>query len=85
MTVEQARKSAAAINAEIEAGASPAKARRTCGEPTFLEVFDRYLVEKKKRNGTHLTEKTKVNYADVVRIYLSTIKNKKLSQITRLN
>lgn len=84
MTVEQARKSAAAINAEIEAGASPAKARRAIrGEPTFLEVFNRYLAEKKKRNGTHLTEKTKVNYADVVRIYLSTIKSKKLSQITR--
>lgn len=84
MTVEQARKSAAAINAEIEAGASPAKARRAIrSEPTFLEVFNRYLVEKKKRNGTHLTEKTKVNYADVVRIYLSTIKSKKLSQITR--
>lgn len=84
MTVEQARKSAAAINAEIEAGASPAKARRAIrSEPTFLEVFNRYLVEKKKRNGTRLTEKTKINYADVVRIYLNTIKNKKLSQITR--
>jgi len=84
MTVEQARKSAAAVNAEIEAGASPAKARRAIrGEPTFFEVFNRYLVEKKKRNGTYLTEKTKVNYADVVRIYLSTIKSKKLSQITR--
>lgn len=84
MTVEQARKSAAAINAEIEAGANPAKARRAFrGEPTFAETFEQFLVERKKRDGTRLTEKTKVNYRDVLRIYLGPIKNKKLSDITR--
>jgi integrase len=84
MTVEQARTEAAKILGEFATGADPAKARRAIrGEPTFAEVFDRYLVEKKKRNGTHLTEKTKVNYSDVLRIYLGSIKNKKLSQITR--
>lgn len=43
MTVEQARKAAAAVNAEIEAGASPAGAKRALKqEPTLAEFFTEY-------------------------------------------
>ena len=43
MTVEQARKLAARINAEIEEGANPAEVKRAHkGEPTFAELFKEY-------------------------------------------
>lgn len=84
MSVEQARKSAAAINAEIEAGASPAAARRTIREePTFFEMFEQFLVEKRKRDGTPISERTKRDYRDTLRMYMGLIKVSKLSQITR--
>lgn len=84
MTVEQARKSATAINAEIEAGASPAAARRAIREePSFTEVFEQFLVEKTKRDGTHIGEHTKRDYRSTVRLYLEPIKSAKLSHITR--
>lgn len=84
MTVEKARIEAALILGEFASGANPAKARRSLrGEPTFAEIFERFLVERKKRDGTYLSEKTKVNYRDVLRIYLGPIKHSKLSEITR--
>lgn len=84
MTIEQARKSASAINAEIEAGANPAAARRAIREePTFAEMFGQFLAEKKKRDGTPLGEKTKRDYRDLLRLYLEPIKSKKLSHITK--
>ncbi|RON06245.1 tyrosine-type recombinase/integrase [Pseudomonas brassicacearum] len=84
MTVEQARTEATLILGEFAAGADPAKARRAVrGELTFEETFERFLAEKKKRDGTPLSEKTKRNYGDVMRIYLLPIKNRKLSGITR--
>ena len=84
MTVEQARKAAASVNAEIEAGASPATARRAVrGEPTFSEAFETFLSGKRKRDGTPLAESTKRDYQDVLRLYLGTIAGKKLSQIER--
>ena len=84
MSVEQARTDATLILGEFAAGANPAKARRAIrGEPTFQEVFERFLKERKKRDGTGLAEKTKRNYSDILRLYLSPIKNSKLSDITR--
>nr|WP_210403398.1 site-specific integrase [Aeromonas veronii] len=84
MTVEQARKLAAGINAEIEAGSSPAAARRAIREePSFTEVFEQFLVEKKKRDGTHIGERTKRDYRSTLCLYLGSIKSKKLSHITR--
>ena len=84
MTVEQARTEATLILGEFASGADPAKARRAVrGEPTFEEMFERFLVERKKRDGTPLTEKTKRNYQDVNRIYLGPIKNRKLSDVSR--
>lgn len=84
MTVEQARKAATAVNAEIEAGASPAAARRAVREePTFAEMFEQFLAEKKKRDGSPISEKTKRDYSDVLRLYLEPIKSSKLSHVTR--
>ncbi len=83
-TVEQARKSATAINAEIESGANPAAVRRAIrAEPTFAEVFEQFLVEKRKRDGTSIGDRTKRDYRDALRMYLDPIKARKLSQITR--
>jgi len=43
MTIEQARKLAARVNAEIEEGSSPALVKRVKkGEPTFSELFKEY-------------------------------------------
>ncbi len=84
MTVDQARKQATTINAEIEAGSNPAAVRRAIREePTFAEMFEQFLTEKKKRDGTPLSERTKRDYRDVVRMYLGPIKSDKLSHITR--
>ena len=84
MTVEQARAAAAAVNAEIETGASPAKVRRAVREePTFAEAFEDFLTGKRKRDGSPLGERTKRDYQDVLRMYLAPIKGKKLSQIER--
>lgn len=84
MTVEQARGEAQKILAEFAAGANPAAARRAIREePTFAEMFERFLAEKKKRDGTPLAESTKQGYRVVLRDYLEPIKSKKLSHITR--
>lgn len=43
MTVEQARKAASTVNAEIENGANPAEVKRALkAEPTFAEMFKEY-------------------------------------------
>ncbi|PIA72810.1 recombinase XerD [Ectopseudomonas toyotomiensis] len=84
MTVEQARSEAHKILGEFASGANPAAVKRAVrGEPSFFEVFERFIAEKKKRNGSHLSERTKRDYQDVLRLYLESIKSKKLSQITR--
>lgn len=83
-TVAQARKMAAAVNSEIEQGASPAKVKRANREePTFAEVFELFIPGKKKRNGLPLSERTRRDYQDSLRLHLSKIQNLKLSQIGR--
>lgn len=84
VTVEQARKEAEKALGEFATGADPAAARRAIrGEPTFAEAFDVFLEGKRKRDGSPLAEKTRRDYRDVLRMYLSGIQGKKLSQITR--
>lgn len=84
MTVEQARKQATAINAEIEAGANPAAVRRAIREePTFAEMLAEMLQKKKKRDGSPITERTKKDYLDTARLHMVAIANNKLSHITR--
>ncbi|WP_411705935.1 tyrosine-type recombinase/integrase [Edaphovirga cremea] len=84
MTIEQARKAAAVVNAEIESGANPAKARRAIREElTFSEMFDIFIQSKRKRDGSPLSPRTIRDYQDVLRLYLEPIKQKKLSLIDR--
>jgi len=84
MTIEQARRKSAEINAAIENGASPAKVKRAHREePTFAEVFDLFIPGKRKRDGRPLSERTQRDYRDSLRIHLSKIQNLKLSQIGR--
>lgn len=84
MTVEQARKAASAVNAEIEAGANPAQARRAVREElSFSEMFEIFVKGKRKRNGMGLGLRTVKDYQDVLRLYLDVLSQKKLSQITR--
>ena len=84
MTVEQARTNAQKVLSEFATGANPAAVRRAIREePTFLDVFQQYLSEKKKRDGSPLSERTKRDYTDVVNMYLAPIHSSKLSQITR--
>ena len=79
MTVEQARKAAAAVNAEIESGANPAAARRAFkAELTLSEFFTEY--------GTRHGSKKRAWVADLQRFrdYLQKpIGNKRLSEIDR--
>lgn len=84
MTVEHARRQAAVINAEIEAGANPAAVRRAIREePTFIEMLSEMLEKKKKRDGSQITERTKKDYLDTARLHLVSIANSKLSHISR--
>lgn len=84
MTVEQARKQATAINAEIEAGANPAAVRRAVREePTFAEALADMLAHKTKRDGSPITDRTKKDYLDTARLHMVAIANSKLSRITR--
>jgi integrase len=53
MTIEQARRLAADVNAEIEAGANPAEARRAFkAEPTLTEFFQEYADRHGKKKRT---------------------------------
>lgn len=84
MSIEQARGKAADINAAIEGGASPAKVKRAHREePTFADIFDLFLPGKRKRNKQPLSERTKRDYQDCLRLHLAKIKDLKLSQIGR--
>lgn len=84
MTVEQARKSAMELNAEIEAGSSPAEVKRSArAELTFAEAVELFLVGKRKRDGTPIGDKTRKDYRDLLRLHLDALKHRKLSAIER--
>lgn len=84
MTVEQARAEAQKILGEFAAGANPAAARRAIREePTFAAMLEDMLANKKKRNGTPITDRTKHDYLDVLRLHMTLIRSKKLSHVTR--
>ena len=83
MTVEQARTKAAEVNVAIAGGANPNEARRAIRqEPTFAEVFKRYLKEKRNRAGKPLAERSVIEYRKIVDTHLGAINSMKLSQIT---
>jgi len=51
--------------------------------PTFADVFALFIPGKRKRNKEPLSERTKKDYQDCLRIHLAKIKDLKLSQIQR--
>lgn len=78
MTIEQARKQAARINAEIEEGSNPAEVKRAHrGEMTFAEIFTEYG----ERHGSK--KKSWVTDQSIFSNHLQTIAPCKLSQVTR--
>lgn len=77
MTVEQARKLAARINAEIEEGSNPAEVKRAHKEePTFGEFFKEYAERYGQQKKSWPSMKS--NYK-----HLASLANRKLSAITR--
>ena len=84
MTVEQARRQASVVNAEIEVGADPAAVKRAHkGEPTFEACFDDFLDKKRTRQSNPLSDSTKRDYKDLLRLHCGSIKATRMSQITR--
>ncbi|WP_448176822.1 tyrosine-type recombinase/integrase [Pseudomonas putida] len=84
MTVEQARTAAQQILAEFAKGSNPAAARRAIREEfSFLEVLEEMLLKKRKRDGSRITERTRKDYLDTVRLHMRSIADRKLSQIAR--
>lgn len=84
MTVEQAQTEAQKILGEFANGANPAAARRAIRqEPIFTETLVDMLDNKKKRDGSPITERTKKDYLDTARLHMGSIANSKLSHIKR--
>jgi integrase len=84
MTVEQARTEAGKALGEFAKGENPAAVKRAVrAELTFSQAFDAFLTGKRKRDGSPISDKTKRDYSDLLRLYLGGIKDKKLSEIER--
>lgn len=84
MTCEQARKEAGKVLGEFAKGENPAAVKRAVkAELTFGEAFDDFLARKRKRDGSGISDKTKRDYTDLLRLYLESIKGKRLSEIER--
>lgn len=84
MTLENARKQAEKVLGEFAQGANPAALKRALkAEPTFSQALDQYLPNKRKRDGSPLADKTKSDYRDLMRMYMGSIKDRKLSEIER--
>ena len=84
MTCEQARNEAGKVLGEFAKGDNPAAVKRAVkAELTFGEAFDHFLVRKRKRDGSPISDKTKRDYKDLMRLYLDNIKGKRLSAIER--
>jgi integrase len=77
MSIEQARKLSARVNAEIEEGANPAAVKRAHkAEPSLGDLFEMYM----KAHGDLRKRPDKMR--DLFRLYLTPLANKKASQIT---
>jgi integrase len=84
MTIEQARAKATEVNAAVAKDHNPAEARRAIkAEPTFAEVFERFLKEKRNRSGKPMSDRNAIEYGRVVALHLSRIAGRKLSEITQ--
>ena len=84
MTCEQARNEAGKVLGEFAKGENPAAVKRAVkAELTFGEAFYDFLDRKRKRDGSPISEKTKRDYTDLLRLYMDGIKSKRLSTIER--
>jgi integrase len=80
--IEQAQKKVTELNSGINSGANPNQVKRSLREePSFGDLFDRYLKEKRNRNGAPLSDRTIKEYRLAVRLHLSPLLHKKLSEI----
>lgn len=84
MTCEQARKEADKVLGEFAKGENPAAVKRAVKkELTFGKAVKDFLDRKRKRDGSSLSDKTKRDYTDLMRLYLASVEDKKLSAIER--
>ncbi len=84
MTCEQARREADKVLGEFAKGENAAAVKRAVKkELTFGEAFHDFLARKRKRDGSPISEKTKRDYKDLLRLYLNGIEGKRLSAIER--
>lgn len=78
VSVDQARKEAARIRVQFIEGTDPAAIKRAIkGEPTFSELFERYLKDKTR------SENTITSYRTTVDKHLKTILQLRVSEVTR--
>jgi integrase len=83
MTIDQARRLAAKVNAEIEEGTNPAKVKRAHkSEITFGEAFTDFLANRRSKSKKPLSERTKKEYQAAFRLHLGGIKAEHLSRIS---
>lgn len=81
-TVEQAQKQVDELNAAINRGGNPNEVKRSIREePTFSQVFEQYLRDKRKRSGEPLAIRTKEEYRKVINTHLPSVMNRKLSEL----
>lgn len=81
MSIEQARKNAARINALIAEGINPnSDVRALKTETTLQKLFDEFLKRRRNRRGAYLSEKTKRSYRYDFSLYLSKWGNRQLSR-----
>jgi hypothetical protein len=79
MTVEQARTKAATVHGAIARDDNPAEAKRAVkAEPTFGEVFDVFLWNKRTKRGLPLSPKTVYEYRKCAALHLGRIMSDKL-------
>jgi integrase len=81
ISVEEARKKAARINALIAEGINPnSDARALKTETTLQELFDEFLKHRRNKRGAYLSEKTKRSYRYDFGLYLAKWSNRQLSK-----
>ena len=81
MSIEQARKEAARINAVIVEGINPnSDARALKTETTLQELFEQFLKHRRNKRGSYLSEKTKSTYSYDFNLYLAKWGKRQLSQ-----
>jgi integrase len=81
MTVEQARREAARLNALLLQGISPSSDVRSLKtETTLQQLFDDFIVNRRNRRGAYLSDKTKRSYTYDFNLYYGKWANRKLSQ-----